>query len=158
MTIDELIDQAETIIRARSAVRTTVENIARATKELATHRDELTRLETAFAEAVGGDAAKDHAARTAEAPGAWHSMELKHPGGWTIADKTTHPITEHPKFDRPIRKGDIVWMTRRRELGTVIRVKKNGDHIIDASGKDYRYTARNLRMPLPGEAEAAHIW
>lgn len=133
--LDTVISEVEVILRLRGAVRVAKETIVRTTNELVIHREHLTKCETALAATIG-----------ATVTDAFETATLKVPGGWTAA-----PV-ERAKLGRA-KKGDVVWMTRRKELGVVTKVDRYGDHTVSAFDKDYHYTVRNLRAPLPGEAE-----
>lgn len=143
MNIDDIVNQVESILRLRAAVRSSRENIARETTALSTNVENLTQLEHDLAVMVGGDVAKNYA------KSAWHEATLTLDRGWEQAAAERDKPNEREKFDRRIKKGDVVWMVRRKALGTVTRVDRYGAHTVEADGKTYQYTARNLRMPLP---------
>ncbi len=178
MDLDTIIADVESILRVRTTVRNARETLARTTTELVGALANLKEREAALAKAVG-----------AEPTSTWHDATLKVPGGWTVEaavppsmrykarlispDTVTavgsvpamtplHIVEKNSKrqrFDR-IRKGDVVWMSRAKALGTVQKIDRYGVHEVGriSDGKVFLCMARNLWRPLPDEemADAKH--
>ncbi len=161
LDLDTIIDDVETILRLRCATRVARETLIRVSTELSSVLTDLKQREAELAEAVG---------ITPEST--WYRATLKS-GGWTIEAggspdavgsipaATPLPIVEknskRQRFDRRIRKGDVVWMSRCKALGTVRKIDRYGVHEVDRipDGKVFLCMARNLWRPFPGETTDA---
>jgi hypothetical protein len=145
--IDDIINQVENILRLRCAVRIARENIASETAALTTHVEKLMQLEDGLAVMVG---------TSPEARTAWQNAEKSAPMSLSAQRRLVNAdpsLLIRQRFDRPIKKSDVVWQGRIKTLGTVTHVYADGNYLIEAKKGTYISKVRNLWMPLPGEVE-----